>query len=184
MVQDTAVWLDLGELRIVHASWVPAQQSVIGAQARLKGEDWLDASRKGTAAFDAVECLLKGMEAQMPDGAGYRDSYGTFRSKARIRWWLGEPPAMLSDAIIALPEMVEQVEGIPWRGGWPAEAGYPSSAAPVFVGHYWQTGAPEPQAPNVACVDYSAATEGNKLVAYRWDGESILRKSRFVSVPT
>jgi hypothetical protein len=182
------VWLDLGELRVVHASWVPRHQAVIGHEfnpgTRLSAAGWVRASRMGTTEFEAIECLLKGMEAQMPDGAGYRDSYGTLRSKVRIRWWLGEPPAMLSDAIIASPEMVEQVEGIPWRGGWPAEAGYPLSAPPVFIGHYWQTGVPEPQAPNVACVDYSAAKKGNKLVAYRWDGESILRKSGFVSVTT
>ena len=51
--------------------------------------------------------------------------------------------------------------------------GYPEDAPPVFVGHYWLTGTPKPLAPNVACTDYCVA-KGGKLVAYRWDGESVL----------
>jgi hypothetical protein len=30
---------------------------------------------------------------------------------------------------------------------------------------------PVPLAPNIACLDYSVAQLGGKLVAYRWDGE-------------
>jgi len=39
---------------------------------------------------------------------------------------------------------------------------------------------PEPLAPQVACVDYSAG-KGGPLVAYRWDGESVLDTRGFVS---
>ena len=39
-------------------------------------------------------------------------------------------------------------------------------------------GEPEPLARNVACLDYSVAKEG-KLVAYRWQGESVLAKENF-----
>lgn len=31
-------------------------------------------------------------------------------------------------------------------------------------------GVPEPLAPNIACLDYSVAKPGGKLVAYRWSG--------------
>jgi hypothetical protein len=34
------------------------------------------------------------------------------------------------------------------------------------------------QAPNVCCVDYSVAKKG-KLVAYRFDGETELKKEKF-----
>jgi hypothetical protein len=60
---------------------------------------------------------------------------------------------------------------------------YPRDAAPVFVGHYWLTGTPRQLAPNVACTDYSVA-KGGKLVAYRWDGESILTEDKFKWVET
>ena len=52
---------------------------------------------------------------------------------------------------------------------------------PVFIGHYWQTGDPEPLAANVACLDYSVGKYGS-LVAYRWDGEKELSTEKFVAV--
>jgi hypothetical protein len=58
-------------------------------------------------------------------------------------------------------------------------AAYPSEEKPVFFGHYWLEGeVPILQAPNVCCVDYSVANQG-KLVAYRFDGETELRKEKF-----
>jgi hypothetical protein len=53
------------------------------------------------------------------------------------------------------------------------------NGAPVFVGHYWMTGAPALQTAKVACVDWSAAKDG-PLVAYRWAGEEELNSSNFV----
>jgi len=35
---------------------------------------------------------------------------------------------------------------------------------------------------NIACVDYSVAKVGGKLVAYRWDGEQIINKDKFILV--
>lgn len=55
---------------------------------------------------------------------------------------------------------------------------YAREAFPVFVGHYWLMGTPTPLADNVACTDYSVA-KGGKLVAYRWDGESVLSPEKF-----
>ena len=36
---------------------------------------------------------------------------------------------------------------------------------PVFLGHYWMEGDPAPLATNIACLDYSVAKPGGKLVA-------------------
>lgn len=41
---------------------------------------------------------------------------------------------------------------------------------------------PKPLAKNIACVDFSVAKRGGKLVAYRWDGERKLSQDKFVSV--
>ena len=41
-------------------------------------------------------------------------------------------------------------------------------------------GAPDRLAPNIACLDYSAAKPGGKLVAYRWSGERVLERENFV----
>lgn len=59
---------------------------------------------------------------------------------------------------------------------------YGADEKPVFVGHYWLEGRPVPLAANIACLDYSVAKDGGKLVAYRWDGEASIDKSKFVSV--
>ncbi|MGH8274953.1 MAG: metallophosphoesterase [Terriglobia bacterium] len=182
------LWLDLGELRVIHASWVPCYQAVIARESdpdeKLSEAGWVEASRNGTAEFNAVECLLKGMEVRMPEGAHYRDSYGTERKKARLRWWLPEAPPLLHDAVLGAPAMLAQVQGVPWSGEWPEDAGYAAESPPVFIGHYWLDGEPEPLADNVVCVDYSAAKPGKKLVAYRWDGEPVLSRRNFVSVST
>ena len=58
--------------------------------------------------------------------------------------------------------------------------GSPVDGSPVFVGHYWMEGTPVLQSPKLACVDWSAAKHG-PLVAYRWDGETELDASRFVT---
>ena len=182
------MWLDLGELRVIHAAWVSRYHAVIeraaDPEAHLSDAVLVKASREGSEEHAAVECLLKGLEVQMPENVGYQDSNGHLRTKARIRWWLDEAPAALQDAILASPSMAAQIGDVPWHGSWPADAGYAADVPPVFIGHYWLDGDPEPLADNVACVDYSAAKAGNKLVAYRWNGERRLSRKNFVSVPT
>ena len=58
---------------------------------------------------------------------------------------------------------------------------YAEGAVPVFVGHYWLSGArPSLLRGNVACLDWSVA-RGGFLCAYRWDGERTLDPARFVT---
>ena len=52
---------------------------------------------------------------------------------------------------------------------------------PTFVGHYWLTGTPGVQNATTAVLDFGAAIEG-PLVAYRWDGESVLSNDKLVWV--
>ena len=39
-----------------------------------------------------------------------------------------------------------------------------------------------PLADNIACLDYSVAKKGGKLIAYRWDGEQKINVDKFVFV--
>ena len=55
---------------------------------------------------------------------------------------------------------------------------YDRQQPPLFVGHYWLKGTPEPITPNLACLDYSAVKYG-RLVAYRMDGEATLASNKF-----
>jgi len=175
------LWLDLGELRVVHACWHPqfmrALAPELDAGTRLTPKLLEAASRQDTAQFDAVETLLKGLEADLPAGVSFVDKGGVQRYRTRLRWWLpaeGESwrsMALLPDATASLlPE-----EALPAS----ISSGYPTTAPPVFVGHYWLHGTPAPQADNVACLDYSVAHPAGKLAAYRWDGETLLSATKF-----
>jgi hypothetical protein len=56
---------------------------------------------------------------------------------------------------------------------------YPTTAKPVFIGHYWLSAhRPEVLAEHVACLDFSVA-KGGFLCAYRWQGEQKLRNDHF-----
>lgn len=144
------LWLDLGELRVIHACWDPRWLERIreyqGDGGSL-GDALLEASAEPDSwQYEAIETILKGPEIPLPPGIRFRDKDGTERQTMRVRWW--DPDATTHRAAYYGPEL-----------------------PPVFVGHYWLEGEPAPLAPNVACLDYSVAKPGGKLVAYRFDGE-------------
>ena len=173
------LWLDLPELRVVHACWHSDYMAEL-APCLLPG-NLLDAgvvtvgSRRGSMQYRTIEAITKGLEAPLPDGASFRDKGGHEQSNVRIRWWNTgavsfREAAWGSDAFRAsLPdELVPE---------W-ALIGYPDDK-PVFFGHYWHFGATVPLTDMIACVDYSAGT-GGPLVAYQWDGEARLDGAKFI----
>lgn len=175
------LWLDLGGIRVVHACWDPV------AMARIRdfqngsthlGDALLQAAGiRGSWQFDAVETVLKGKEVALPDGHRFHDKDGTARRHIRIRWW--EPAGTYRTGFIGPKEALTHIPDDPLAGDHLIDYGH--TDAPVFLGHYWLEGTPAPLADNVACLDYSVAKPGGKLVAYRWDGESVLDPARFVA---
>lgn len=176
------LWLELDGLRVVHACWEPNQieylSPLLHADNTLSPEVLVEASRKGSKTFDAIEALLKGVEYMLPDDHFFHDKDGHKRTAARTRWWHNEdatlsdiafPPGMLEEEVGKLPVSANEL------------VGYPDSEPPVFLGHYWLRGHPAKLADNVACLDYSVAKEG-KLVAYRWRGEQTINDDHFVYV--
>jgi hypothetical protein len=126
--------------------------------------------------FRTIEGLTKGLEITLPPGHEFHDKDRHRRDNMRVRWWDSAANTYRKAAIIAsaarealpdtpIPEL--------------ALLGYDSDT-PVFFGHYWWSGIPEPLSPHVACVDYSAGKDG-PLVAYRWEGELVLDARGFVS---
>jgi hypothetical protein len=85
------LWLDLGELRVVHACWdARLIASIAESQggSHLLSEDLLvQSNRRGQWQYEALETLLKGKEIPLPDGAGFRDKDGNPRHNIRVRWW-------------------------------------------------------------------------------------------------
>ena len=178
------LYLDLEGLRVVHACWHAASLETLGPlldqRQCLREDAWRDTARKGTDAYNAAETLLKGLEIPLPPGERFLDKDGHERQHIRTRWWTQcagtyRSVAMLDDATRdTLPDEPVPGQVIP---------GY-TDGKPVFVGHYWLLGTPEPMSDRVACLDYTVtepAPEG-KLTAYRWDGEAVIERDGLVWV--
>jgi hypothetical protein len=46
------------------------------------------AFQKGSALYNAIEILMKGMEAKLPDGITFIDLRDKERDKVRVKWWV------------------------------------------------------------------------------------------------
>lgn len=174
------LWLDLPELRVVHACWhdgyMAALEPLLGPDRSMTSELMVRASREDDPVFSAVEGLTKGLEVPLPPGHSFLDKDGHERLNVRIRWW-DELSTNYRDLAL-MPE--KERKSLP-------DSPVPTTARPtydkskpLFFGHYWMRGQPVLQTGQMACVDYSAG-RGGPLVAYRWDGEEILDSRNFFS---
>lgn len=186
------LWLDLPEIRVVHACWDPQSLKTLGQklEGAVLNRDQIELATKGTSnAFDAngqkgeenelfsaVETLLKGLEVALPEPHSFRDKDGHERCHVRLKWWL-EPPASYREASMTKLDPDEPAFEKPIPNGV-----LPSydNLKPLFLGHYWQTGIPKTLSPKIACVDYSAG-KGGPLVAYCWRGEEDLNDASFAT---
>ncbi len=172
------LWLDLGGLRVIHACWDMQIIGKLGSPA-LTYDLLRDSSDEYRWEYEAVETLLKGKEIPLPDGHMFHDKDGNARHDIRIRWW--DRSANTYALAFFGPESARtHIPDDEIEGDHLIE--YSHEEPPVFLGHYWMEGAPGPLAHNVACLDYSVAKPGGKLVAYRWDGEQELQEENFVAV--
>ena len=87
------LWLDLGDVRVVHACWHEESMRVVEAACgsnRLSTlEHFVQATTKGTDLYQAVEVLLKGPEISLKKYGQqpFWDNDKQERKEARIRWW-------------------------------------------------------------------------------------------------
>lgn len=184
------LWLDLPELRIVHACWHQkfmdylAPKLDVGNKLNLKlmGEasrkpiDPADLDSAAPSVFKAVDAILKGIEIPLPPPHKFTDKDGHVRDRVRTAWWDSKAATYKGAALLtekerkAIPDLaIPNHARIDWESG-----------KPVFFGHYWMTGKPGILAQNATCVDYSIA-KGGDLVSYRWRGERPLQSEGFVS---
>ena len=177
------LWLDLpAGIRVIHAAWIEEYQAVLKPYLTenncLTDELVIRASRKGSAEFVALEALCKGLEIELPEGHGFKDKHGARRTGIRIRWWKNLTDSTYKDVALVPEDASDSIPDLPIEQLNLREKGY--TGVPVFFGHYWFSGQPKPEADNIACVDYSAGKSGDSpLVAYRWEGESVLTKAGF-----
>ncbi len=173
------LWLDFGVFRVVHACWAAENiQALEGIDLR-NFDDLVKYSRKGSKENQLLRPLLNGPELELPEGVVFMAHGGKKCEEIRYKWWeplegLSYRRALYPGHDPGLPDML--IENPPSS----------NSVAPedpiMFFGHYAiLEEKPAPILPNLACLDYGCG-KGGDLVAYRWDGESFLNDSNFVSV--
>lgn len=170
-------WLDLESLRVIHACWDIDLIKKLGKS--LEDGVLKKSSDKTTVEFRAIETLLKGKEIPLPEGQSFLDKDNNKRDHIRIKFWERNAKTYKDlfmgpkDALKFIPDLLlDDDYSVP----------YPTDEKPLFLGHYWMEGEIKPLTENIACIDYSVAKPGGKLVAYRWDGEQKIDTNKFVSV--
>jgi hypothetical protein len=184
------LWLDLPELRVVHACWHTAFMESLSPHlhqglyltrklmvpATDEPKNKAEKDNATPSVFKAVEALTKGIEIPLPAGHQFHDKYGHVRHRVRVRWWDTGATTYRSAAMLSSGERAA-LPDLPI----PMHARVEPVVKPTFFGHYWLTGAPSLQSNRAVCVDYSAGN-GGALVAYRFDGERDLSLDHFVWV--
>ena len=181
------LWLDLGDIRIVHACWhrpsIEVVEEICGG-SRLAPEHLVAATTKHDPLYEAIEILLKGPEVDVDEP--YFDKDDNRRDRARVKWW--HHGARTLREIAVLDGNFTNADGDPYPELPDTEAGEAARSyvyndeVPVIYGHYWRTGAPvhlDDWTTYTACVDFSAAKDGT-LVVYRWNGEPTIRLENYV----
>ena len=175
------LWLETDGFRVIHACWHPGHMKALEPYLyqgrRLNPAVVEAASRLDSMLFQSIEALIKGPQIRLPEGVFYFDEDGHKRRKVRTRWWDPDATTYRTAALLSRAER----ERLP-NDEIPASSQILyANDKPLFIGHYWNSGAPAPLTPHIACVDYSVGN-GGALVAYRWEGEPELKAEQFVAV--
>jgi len=173
---EIPLWIETDYACFVHACWdvdsMALLRPLLTDDNRLTLHGLIATSKEGSAEFDALERVLKGVETPLPDGLVMVDKEGTERSRVRVRWWLDELESRTLHEIARAPSSA--MAQIP-KDAMAENINFAiKTHKPVFVGHYWLTGMPEPLSTQVACTDYSAAVDSGYLTCYQLDTEQPL----------
>lgn len=182
-MSELPLYLDLGEIRIVHACWSESAIELI-KNAELAGKSRNSIFRKvykkpKSPVSKSVSTLTKGMDFKMPGDLKIINNKGVSPQSFRMRWWedpLGKTFEEMSfDSKFALPqyEIPKQIA--------PQINPYPENAPIVFFGHYCRHDGPHIIKPNLCCVD-SCVAGTRILTAYRWNGEKVLDHNNLVYI--
>lgn len=168
------LFLDLPEVRCIHACWHPdhvdAVRDHVDGEGVLFEDALVESFKKENPLRDTVDILIRGPEVDLPEGFGFHDHAGQHRTKSRVRWWIDGARTLRSGAITdheAMPDLPD----LPLSSDCVVEDDDPR---PVFFGHYWFDGEPELVSTRRTCLDFSVAKAGGVLCAYTWRGEQEL----------
>ena len=166
------LFLETDLIRVVHACWDATHIQVLRdrlPEGRLTPDLMNELVDRKSPLWRAVNCTLKGKEAELPAG----QANGS-RNSLRVKWWqISEVPTW-SD--VAFPNVQGPLAkqpfdfallDTPWL--------YPDTEKPVFFGHYMLLKPLHLPARNICCLDFGVAY-GHKLASYRFDGSPLNQK--------
>ncbi len=181
---EIPLWLETDYACFVHACWDVDSMAILKPLLTedncLTAHGLVETSKKDSAAFDALERVLKGVETPLPEGIVMVDKEGTVRRRVRVRWWLDALNKRTIHEIARAPDSA--LAQIPIDAMADPIDFELKTDKPIFIGHYWLTGAPKPLSEQVVCTDYSAAVDSGYLTAYQLDTDNPLplKASHFV----
>jgi hypothetical protein len=184
------LWLDLGDIRVIHACWHEASMKVVrritGSNRLSTVEHFAEANTPGTELNHAIEVLLKGPEISLVkhDMVPYYDFESKKERKdARIRWW--DHDAATLPALAELRGVrLENRDRYPVYEPREVDPEYLDyvykDETPLFYGHYWREWESQRDewTTYTACVDFSGGS--GIMVAYRWSGEPQIHWENYV----
>ena len=174
------VFLDFGNLRVVHGGWneknISTVQEYKNGEPKLK-KSFLKAYLNNKELNNALNGLVKGLELQLPKDLLLKDSNGIVRRTFRIKWW--EQPNGKTFSEVAFGNRFELPAYTIPKEVLPEVTPYPNDAPPVFLGHYCLNKKAMIFQENICCID-TCVVKSQRLTCYRWYGEQKLTEDHIV----
>lgn len=176
-----ALFLEFDEFRVVHACWdsnyIHQYRDKFGHHC-VTPEIIAESIDHSTFEGRVLDRLMRGTSIKLPNNEKIVSRDGYERRIFRTKFW-ADNPETYSDVVYQPDPLPEYLEN--WvlnQAERDNLLSYNPSEKPVFFGHYWLQGTPEPVRPNICCLDYSAVKFG-RLVAYRYNFESTLSTKQY-----
>lgn len=176
------LFLDLGNIRIVHACWDDTNISSLQerlTEPKISKTILREIAMNETPFARSFWETVKGVDFQIPRNLLVFDDEGRPHRSFRMKWW--ENPEgktfkeISMESRFELPAYTIPKEIVSYRSP------YSIQNPIVFFGHYSLVDNPGILSDNICCVD-SGVSRSGKLLAYRWNGEDKLQKSNFITV--
>lgn len=175
------LFLEFDDFRVVHACWDShyiAQYKETFGHNQVTPEIIANSVDYQTTEGKILDRLMRGTSIKLPNNEKIVSRDGYERSIFRTKFW-AQDPKTYSDVVYQPDPLPEHLKN--WvlnQAEHEKLLSYDASEKPVFFGHYWLQGRPEPVRPNICCLDYSAVKFG-RLVAYRYNFEPQLHASQY-----
>jgi hypothetical protein len=175
-------FLDLHDIRVIHAYWSKRHIKVL-EKIHQKGKltrKILQALCDNTSFYySPVQESLKGIEIIPLKNRTSNMLHDLPIRNYRLQWW--HPKSGDEFQLVGTEQAFRWSDVHTANGNIPNYSSYPTSAPPLFLGHYCLNQHPLIPTPNVCCIDTCVA-KGGLLSAYRWKGEKTLTPQHIIQV--